>query len=95
MSQPFFFCLEVFTNVIIDLNGNTFSKNKVFNSLAPLLGETFHPQNLLKERPLDFIIGFLEVYFEDYPIQLIAVHLMYCFMQRYDSIQDRPCMKAS
>jgi hypothetical protein len=53
LAQSFSY-LEVFTNVIINLNGNTTTKNEVINLNASLIRKTFH----LDTRTCDAIMSY-------------------------------------
>jgi hypothetical protein len=40
---------------------------------TPLVRKAFHSETLLEERPLEFVVGFLEINFLDNFIQLVAM----------------------
>jgi hypothetical protein len=48
-------------NFIIDFHCNTSYENKVMDKRSPLSQETFHPECLQEERPLNFTVSFFKV----------------------------------
>ena len=59
-------------DIIIDFDCNTTSCNEVLYPFAPFWREPFHSQGLLKEWPLNFVIGLFKINFENYPIKFFV-----------------------
>jgi hypothetical protein len=61
------------TYIVIYFNSHAATLDKLSNPVTPFDREAFHPKHLLEERPLDFVIGLLEVNFEEYSIKFFRV----------------------
>jgi hypothetical protein len=59
---------------------------KGFDQSTPLSRKTFHSECLLKDRPLDLVIGFLKIKLQNYPVQLLGMQFVNHFVQGDDSI---------
>ena len=72
------------TYVVIHFNSNTpFLRERFYLALLGFI-KTFHTQGLLKERPFDFIVRFLEIHLENNSIEFFRVNFVERFMKDHN-----------